>query len=266
LQCGILYAKTQSQVGSTGTFREKRKSKKQEKRRKNGKENRGKRGGSKRGKKERENRTKPTSLQHSTLFQEASNRVNAKIAMLNEAMDHLDQSLLDLSDSLDHLDQDLLGLSGSLNQLLHDHLQRENVGKTGFGEQNAALGAEGDRDQPQTLADILSVGKTTEDDNLQAPNGKLGGPSISAEVNRLEGIMRTIAEGLGIEEVMILRIEDGERMSIEEAERSRAEDAEIERAEEAEMQRAEEAERVKAEDATQQQPPAAGWGRGCILM
>jgi hypothetical protein len=42
----------------------------------------------------------------------------------------------------------------------------------------------------------------------------------------MEDILRTIAEGLRIEEVLILRIEDGERMSIEEVDRSRAEDAE----------------------------------------
>jgi hypothetical protein len=48
-------------------------------------------------------------------LQEATNRVNAKISILNEAMDHLHQSLLDLLDSMDHLDQDLLDLSDSLN-------------------------------------------------------------------------------------------------------------------------------------------------------
>jgi CRISPR/Cas system-associated protein Cas10 (large subunit of type III CRISPR-Cas system) len=48
-------------------------------------------------------------------LQEVSNRVNVKIAMLNEAMDYLDQSHLDLLDSMDHLDQDLLDLSDSLN-------------------------------------------------------------------------------------------------------------------------------------------------------
>jgi hypothetical protein len=156
------------------------------------------------------------------------------------------------------------------------------------GEQNTALEAEDDRAQTrssyvetnpavthrlassfnnqQAPADILSVGKTVEDDNPQTQHENLGGPSAFAGVDRLEGIMRTMAKSTTTEQEERLRIEQEERLRIEDEERQKAGEEERMKTEQEEREEAEEAERVDSEDATQNQPPAAGRGGSCVFV
>jgi hypothetical protein len=73
-----------------------------------------------------------------------------------------------------------------------------------------------------------------EDDKTQIEHGEPADPDLATGLNHLRDILRAIAESL--------------------------------RAEQMERKRNEETEAAKSEDTTKDQPPAAGWYGGCILM
>lgn len=85
------------------------------------------------------------------------------------------------------------------------------------------------------LADAFGDEKTRfTDSRSQAEHQKPAGPDLVFELDHLEDILRTMAESL--------RAEQEERMTTEESESFRSGDTD------------------------QNQPPAAGWSVGCILM
>jgi len=114
-------------------------------------------------------------------------------------------------------------LLDTLNQLLAEIRLKKNAQKTRYEEEDAALGAEEDKDftspyemarftdfaraRFQALEDGFGVKKTTSTNytDYADHDGKSVNPDLASELNHLENILRTMAESLRAEQTEEVR-------------------------------------------------------------